>query len=95
LDFEHVVDLANAHLVYGQVMFKNKISRQKIYNVGTGKNKTLLELINEFETKIKLNYKFGLERSCDLEMSFYDVELIFNELGWKANYYISDCVKIN
>jgi UDP-glucose 4-epimerase len=96
-DFIHIVDLANAHLVCGEAMCKNKIHGLKIYNVGTGRDTTVLELINEFEThnKIKLNYKFGSRRPGDLEKSYSDVKLIFNELGWKAKYDIMDCVKIN
>jgi len=95
-DFIHVVDLANAHLVCGEAMFENKIQGLKIYNVGTGKDTTVLELITAFEkeNKTKLNYKFGSRRLGDLESSYSNVDLIFNELGWKAKYDISDCVKI-
>jgi len=95
-DFIHVVDLANAHMVCGQAMCENKIKGLKIYNVGTGRDTTVLELINEFEeqNKTKLNYKFGPRRPGDLEKSYSNVDLIFNELGWKAKYDITDCVKI-
>ena len=96
-DFVHVVDLANAHLMCGQAMYENKISGLKIYNVGTGRDTTVLELIRAFEVQnnTKLNYKFGSRRQGDLDTSYSNVELIFNELGWKAKYDISDCVKIN
>jgi len=95
-DFVHVVDLANAHLVCGLAMCDNKISGLKIYNVGTGLDTTVLELICEFENvnRTKLNYNFGSRRQGDLMTSYSNVELIENELGWKAKYSISDCVKI-
>ena len=96
-DFIHVVDLANAHLVCGQAMLDGKISGLKIYNVGTGKDTTVLELIEAFEiqNKTKINYKFGSRRPGDLETSYSNVGLIFNELGWEAKYDILDCVKID
>lgn len=96
-DFVHVVDLANAHLVCGQAMLDGKISGLKIYNVGTGQDTTVLELIKAFEVQnnTKLNYKFGPRRPGDLEVSCSNVELIFNELGWKTKFDIFDCVKIN
>jgi UDP-glucose 4-epimerase len=95
-DFVHVVDLANAHLVCGLAMCEGKISGLKIYNVGTGLDTTVLELISEFEkqNQTKLNYKFGTRRQGDLMTSYSNVELIKKELGWRAKYSISDCVKI-
>ena len=95
-DFIHVVDLANAYLVCANAMMENKIIGYKMYNVGTGKDTTIMELINAFETvnKTKLNYKFGPRRQGDLKSSYSNVELILNELGWKAKYDILDCVKI-
>lgn len=95
-DFVHVVDLANAHLVCANAIQSNIISGLKIYNVGTGKDTTVLELITTFEkeNKTKLNWKFGERRQGDLQSSYSNVDLIFNELGWKAMYDITDCVKI-
>lgn len=96
-DFIHVVDLSNAHIICGNALLENKISGLKIYNVGTGSDTTVLELIKSFENvnKTKLKYKFGPERSGDLESSYCDVRLIYNELGWKAKFTIDDCVKID
>ena len=96
-DFIHVVDLANAHLVCGNAMCEGKITRLKIYNIGTGLDTTVLELMGEYENvnQTKLNYKFGLRRQGDLKSSYSNVELIEKELGWKAKYSITDCVKID
>ena len=95
-DFVHVLDLANAHQVCGDAMLKNEINGLKIYNVGTGKDITVLELISVFESvnEIKLIYKFGPRRQGDLESSYSNVELIYKDLDWKAKYNITDCVKI-
>ena len=96
-DFVHVVDLANAHKVCSDNLIRNKISGLKIYNVGTGTDTTVLQLIKSFEkvNNCKLNYKFGSRRQGDLESSYSDVKLIAKELGWIAKYSIDDCVKID
>lgn len=96
-DFIHVVDLANSHIVCASYMLNNKIVGLKIYNVGTGQDTTVLELINAFEkiNKTKINYCFGSRRTGDLEMSFSNVDLIKKELGWASQYTIEDCVKID
>lgn len=96
-DFIHVVDLANAHKVCGEAMCEKAITGLKIYNVGTGRDTTVLELIKTFENQnnTKLNYKFGPRRLGDLQSSYSNVDNIFNELGWKSKYSINDCVKLN
>ena len=95
-DFIHVVDLGNAHAICCESLIKRNITGLKIYNVGTGTDTTVLELIKAFETvnNKKIQYKFGSRRSGDLEKSYCDVDLIFKELGWIAKYTIEDCVKI-
>lgn len=92
-DFIHVCDLANAHVVCSNKMTRENIGL-KIYNVGTGYDTSILELINSFEiaNQTKLNLKFGPERKGDLAKSYSNVDLISNELGWKSKYNIADCV---
>ncbi len=95
-DFVHVVDLASAHKVCSDAILECKITGLKIYNVGTGNDTTVLELIRAFETtnQTELKYKFGERRQGDLKSSYSNVELIYKELDWKAKYNINDCVKI-
>lgn len=95
-DFIHVQDLAQAHTTCAQHILNNNTGL-KIYNVGTGSDTTVLELINAFErvNNVKISYKFGSRRPGDLESSYSNVDLIKMELGWKAKYSIEDCVKIN
>lgn len=94
-DFIHVADLANAHQVCCDYIYKNKIGL-KIYNVGTGKDTSVLELIEAFEkiNNTKLNYKFSERRNGDLKCYYANVDLINKEIGWKAKYDINDCVKL-
>ena len=95
-DFVHVVDLANAHLVCCNNLINGNISGLKTYNVGTGNDTSVLELINAFEkvNNTKIKWKFGSRRPGDLEKSYCNVDLINEELGWHAKYDINDCVKI-
>lgn len=95
-DFIHVVDLANAHMICCENLIKYNNSGIKIYNVGTGIDTTVLELINAFEyvNNTQIKYKIGTKRLGDLEKSYCNVDLIYKELGWKAKYTIEDCVKI-
>jgi UDP-glucose 4-epimerase len=95
-DFIYVVDLANAHVICCNNLISNNILGIKIYNVGTGIDTTVLELIKAFEhiNNTKLSWKFGSRRPGDLESSYCNVNLIYKELGWKAKHTIMDCVKI-
>jgi UDP-glucose 4-epimerase len=95
-DFIHVSDLATAHIVSCDAILNKKISGLKIYNVGTGKGTSILELINSFEkvNQTKLKYIFGEKRQGDLESSYCNVDLIKKELGWTSQYTIDDCVKL-
>jgi UDP-glucose 4-epimerase len=95
-DFIHVVDLGSAHTICCENLIRRNITGLKIYNVGTGTDTTVLELIKAFETvnNTKIQYKFGSRRSGDLESSYCNVDLIKKELGWVAKYTIEDCVKI-
>ena len=63
-DFIHVVDLARGHI---SSLNKLDESGMNIYNLGTGKGTTVLELINTFEkvNDVKLNYEFSERRDGD------------------------------
>lgn len=99
-DFVSVVDLANAHKTCCNYVLNNKQSENsgkiKIYNVGTGHDTSVLELISAFEkmNNCVIPFEFGPRREGDLESSYSNVDLIYKELGWKASYGINDCVKI-
>lgn len=86
-DYIHVVDLANAHIVALQRLFnkKNK-ERFEVFNIGTGKGTSVLEIIQTFEkaTQQKLNYKIVPRREGDVTAAYADTTLANKELGWKA-----------
>jgi UDP-glucose 4-epimerase len=93
-DYIHVVDLAKAHVK--ALSYCDKMSqRVDVFNVGTGKGNTVLEVINTFEkvNGVKLNYKVGPRRGGDIEQIYADTTKVNNLLGWSARYGIADMMK--
>jgi len=92
-DYINVVDLAKAHVVAIKRLLNKKIkSNYEIFNIGTGKGLSVLEIINAFEksTNVKLNYKIVERRTGDVEKIWADTSMANNELGWKAETSIED-----
>lgn len=92
-DYIHVVDLAKAHVAAIKRMESNKAtSNYEVFNLGTGKGSSVLEIINAFEksTGEKLNYQIGPRREGDIEQVWGDVTKSANELGWNAELGIDE-----
>jgi UDP-glucose 4-epimerase len=86
-DFIDVVDLSKAHVIAIERLLSNKQkSNFEIFNLGTGRGISVLELITEFEkvTGIKINYKIVERRQGDIEKVWADTKLANEELGWKS-----------
>lgn len=91
-DFIHVVDLAKAHVVSVYRNFKNNYN---IFNLGTGKGISVLELVKNFIkiNKVELNYVFTDRREGDPSIVTCNVEKAKNILNWEAKLNINDMVK--
>ncbi len=86
-DYINVVDLARAHVAAISRLIENKNkSNYEIFNLGTGRGYSVLEIINTFEkaTGIKVRYKIVDRRPGDIAKVFADSSYANNELGWKA-----------
>ncbi len=86
-DYINVVDLAKAHVVSIKRMIENKCkSNPEVFNLGTGKGTSVLEIVNAFEnvTRVKLKYKIVERRKGDAESVYADTKLANKELGWKS-----------
>jgi UDP-glucose 4-epimerase len=86
-DYIHVVDLARAHVIAAERMMHNRNKlNYEVFNLGTGRGNTVLEVIKSFEkvTGKKLNYKIVGRRAGDIEKVYSDTEFANNELGWKT-----------
>ena len=83
-DYIHVVDLAIGHIK----ALKKALNETgvNIYNLGTGKGYSVLEIVNAFEkaSGIKINYKFAPRRDGDIAVCYADAEKAKKELGWTA-----------
>lgn len=90
-DYIHVVDLAKGHLK----ALDNLNNGLKIYNLGTGKGTSVLEVIEAFEksNNIKIDYKIKPRREGDIEVSYCDASKALKELNWKAEKNIEDMCK--
>lgn len=86
-DYIHVVDLAKAHIAALERLLKNNNKQNfEVFNVGTGKGSSVLEVIKAFEkvSNTKLNYKIVGRREGDITSAFADTTLANLELGWKT-----------
>lgn len=93
-DYLHVVDLAKGHLKALEHL-ENTVDNLQIYNLGTGKGTSVLELITTFEkiSGSKLPYKIVSRRPGDLPEFYTLPEKAKRELGWSANLTLEDAIK--
>lgn len=92
-DFIHVVDLAEAHI--SALAYMNAPCGLQVFNVGTGKGTSVLELIAAFEqvSGTKLNWKFGPRRAGDVTEIFADTQLAATAMSWKAKRSVEQAVQ--
>ncbi len=89
-DYIHVVDLAKGHVAalgYGLAH-----TGAEIFNLGTGRGSSVLEMIRAFETANHLTIPFEIapRRAGDLPFSFAKTEKAEKLLGWKAQKSLTD-----
>ena len=91
-DYIHVVDLAKAHVAALKLMEQEDFTGYDVFNIGTGKGNTVLEIILAFESAsgIKLNYTIGPRRNGDVEQVWGNVTKSENELHWTAQLGINE-----
>lgn len=85
-DYIHVVDLAKGHVCAVERLKENK--GLEVFNLGTGKGYSVLDIVNAFEsaTGVKIKYKFAPRRDGDLPSVYSDPTRANEVLGWKAMY---------
>lgn len=95
-DYVHVSDIARAHvLALKHQLNKKDKSNYHVFNLGTGKGVSVMEIIKSFEknTGIKLNYNIGPRRPGDVEAIYSDSSKARKILGWKPRYDIDEMMK--
>lgn len=86
-DYIDVVDLAKAHVAAVNRMTDGKMNeRYEIFNIGTGRPVSVLELVTTFEkvNELKLPYRIAPRRPGDVPAVWADTALANDVLGWKA-----------
>ena len=93
-DYIHVVDLAKGH-----VKALEKLDRKQnglyIYNLGTGKGYSVLDMVKAFEkvTGKKVPYKIAPRREGDIATCYAEPKKAKEELGWQAEKTLEDMCK--
>lgn len=90
-DYIHVVDLARAHVASLERSHKG----MKIYNIGTGRGTSVLELIRTFSEACghEVPYQIAARRPGDIVTCYADVMLAEQGLSWRAEKTIADACR--
>lgn len=90
-DYIHVVDLAVGHIKALEKLEKEN-KGLFIYNLGTGKGYSVLEIVDAFEKAngIKINYKIAERRAGDIAECYSDPTKAYEELGFVAEKSLED-----
>jgi UDP-glucose 4-epimerase len=81
-DYIHVVDLAEGHVA----ALEKAVPGVHIYNLGTGRGTSVLELVRAFEEAngLKIPCRIAERRPGDIAECYADVTKAREELGWEA-----------
>lgn len=95
-DYIYVVDLAKAHVKALQKLL-NETSETviDIYNLGTGKGSSVLEVVEAFEraNNVEVPYQICERRAGDITVAFANADKAERELGWKAETTLEEALR--
>jgi UDP-glucose 4-epimerase len=92
-DYIHVVDLAKGHLKALQKL--PELKGYNVYNLGTGKGVSVLEMITTFMKVNNVNVPYVItdRRPGDLQIAYCNPIKAEKELGWKAELTLENICK--
>ena len=92
-DYIHVMDVVDAHITCLRKI--NKFTGHEIFNIGTGKGISVLQLLRSYEkiNNLVLKKKFGPNRDGDIPISYADVKKIQKKLKWESKHDLLDMCK--
>ncbi|MFR2570503.1 MAG: UDP-glucose 4-epimerase GalE [Clostridia bacterium] len=93
-DYIHVVDLAKGHVKALEKLDKEE-NGLYIYNLGTGKGYSVLDMVKAFEksTGKKVPYRIAPRRPGDIATCYAETKKAKEELGWVAEKTLDDMCK--
>ena len=88
-DYIHVMDLGDGHIA---ALDKINTAGVHIYNLGTGKGTSVLQLHKSFEKAVgkEIPYKFAERRAGDIDECYARADKAKRDLGWQTKYNIDD-----
>ena len=95
-DYIYVVDLAKAHVKALQKLINSTVNTQiDIYNLGTGKGSSVLEVVHAFEKANDVNvpYQICERRAGDITIAYANADKAERELGWKADTTLEEALR--
>lgn len=95
-DYIYVVDLAKAHVKALQKLINSENSTEiDIYNLGTGKGSSVLEVVKAFEiaNNVSVPYEIKDRRAGDITIAYANVDKAEKELGWKAETSLEEALR--
>lgn len=89
-DYIHVMDLASGHVA--ALAWMNGRCGVEIFNLGTGKGSSVLDIIKAFSAACGRDLPYVIEprRAGDVTANYADCSKAKQELGWEAQYDIND-----
>lgn len=83
-DYIHIVDLARGHV--SALKYAAEHTGTEVFNLGTGKGTSVLELVHAFEqaNNLKLNYHIGARRAGDIASGYASADKARRVLNWQA-----------
>lgn len=97
-DYIHVVDLARGHVAALMALHTHRKADNKeaiVYNLGTGRGYSVLEMVKTFErvNGVKVPYVIEGRRAGDIGVCYSDPSKAMCELGWEAKYGLEEMCK--
>ncbi len=95
-DYIHVMDLAAAHVkALGYLEKKRERSFYNVFNIGTGRGNSVLEIVRTFEkvTGVRVPYEIAPRRAGDIDKIYASAAKAKKELGWSARLSLEDCLR--
>lgn len=95
-DYIYVVDLAKAHVkALQKLMNETSETVIDIYNLGTGKGSSVLEVVEAYEraNDVKVPYQICERRAGDITIAYANADKAERELGWKADTSLEEALR--
>ncbi len=94
-DYIHVVDLAEAHMAAMNRLLNNAPTASfEVFNVGTGKGSSVLEVIKAYEkvSGRSLPFVFAPPRQGDVTAAYANTHKASTILGWQSRFSLEEAM---